>query len=99
MRSDGYVRVQDLLAHPKYKGYTLEQIEHVVDNNDKKRYTLNEEGGVLWIRANQGHSVAVWFIEKELFLNLINLFYCLSFSLIFVIFAFLPYFFRYMNLS
>lgn len=59
MRPDGYVRVADLLAHAKYKGATVDQIRDLVKNNDKQRYALREEDEVLWIRANQGHSLPV----------------------------------------
>lgn len=63
MRPDGYVRVADILAHPKYKGFTEEQIRAVVRDNDKQRYALAEEDGVTWIRANQGHSLPVQELE------------------------------------
>ncbi|CAN6670802.1 tRNA 2'-phosphotransferase [Trichomonascus vanleenenianus] len=62
---DGYVAVNDLLNNPRFKGVTFDQISHIVDTNDKKRFALmerlNEETNMpLWyIRANQGHSVKV----------------------------------------
>jgi putative RNA 2'-phosphotransferase len=37
--------------------FTLEELQNVVASNDKKRFSLSEDG--LWIRANQGHSVKV----------------------------------------
>lgn len=48
---------------PQFKAYTLEDIQEVVRNNDKQRFTLSEnipeaeEEGKWWIRANQGHSM------------------------------------------
>ncbi|CAG8570111.1 14719_t:CDS:2, partial [Cetraspora pellucida] len=61
IRGDGYVKLDDLLRLPKFKGTTFDDIEFVVDNNDKKRFTLTQEtyDGVSswWIRANQGHSI------------------------------------------
>ncbi len=36
--SDGYVRLQDLLALPKFRGVTVSKIEEIVENNDKKRF-------------------------------------------------------------
>ncbi|KAF9956542.1 hypothetical protein BGZ65_002623, partial [Modicella reniformis] len=58
IRSDGYVKVVDVLKHPKFKGFTLEDVQAVVTNNDKKRFQISEEGnGVIWIRAVQGHSI------------------------------------------
>lgn len=59
MSAAGYVKVQDLLAHPQFSSIRLEQIHEVVKTNDKQRFTLKEEGGELYIRANQGHSVKV----------------------------------------
>ncbi|KAI9487531.1 MAG: phosphotransferase KptA/Tpt1 [Benjaminiella poitrasii] len=57
---DGYIAVNDLLAHPKFKKVTFEQIRYVVDTNDKKRYELNEPQAASnewFIRASQGHSI------------------------------------------
>lgn len=55
----GWTSVDDLLkrmaAHGKF--LTREKLERVVAENDKKRYTLSDDG--LRIRAAQGHSVEV----------------------------------------
>jgi putative RNA 2'-phosphotransferase len=37
--------------------FTLEELQNIVASNDKKRFSLSEDG--LWIRANQGHSIEV----------------------------------------
>ncbi len=57
--SDGYVLVKDLLALPKFKDVKYDDIKYVVDNNDKKRFSLKEQNGKYYIRANQGHSGAM----------------------------------------
>ncbi|KAI9323634.1 phosphotransferase KptA/Tpt1 [Dichotomocladium elegans] len=58
IRPDGYVRLADLLARPKFKGVTEEQIMHVVETNSKQRYKLARLDNDEWyIRANQGHSI------------------------------------------
>ncbi|MEQ2306394.1 tRNA 2'-phosphotransferase 1 [Ameca splendens] len=59
MATDGFLFVEDLLAHPQFHLYTLEDIERVVATNDKQRFKLRShpEDGRLQIRANQGHSV------------------------------------------
>lgn len=46
------------MARPKFKNVTFEQIQYLVDHNDKKRYELTEGSAGEWlIRANQGHSL------------------------------------------
>ncbi|CDS02868.1 hypothetical protein LRAMOSA00271 [Lichtheimia ramosa] len=60
LRSDGYLLLSDLLARPKFKNITQEQIEYVVRTNDKQRYALAQlEDGQWYIRANQGHTLKV----------------------------------------
>jgi putative RNA 2'-phosphotransferase len=55
----GWVRVDDLLKGLRSLGLRLrrEDIERIVAENDKSRFTLSED--VQRIRAAQGHSVAV----------------------------------------
>ena len=55
----GWVNVSDLLDAMNRHGVslTLEQLKHVVETNDKKRFAISEDG--LRIRASQGHSVDV----------------------------------------
>ncbi|XP_048884780.1 tRNA 2'-phosphotransferase 1 isoform X1 [Brienomyrus brachyistius] len=61
MTSGGFVMVDDLLSHPQFRGFSLEDIEKVVANNDKQRFKLSRhpDNGKLQIRANQGHSLQV----------------------------------------
>ena len=53
------------LKRPKLQGLTVDKLRELVETNDKQRYKLSSEpdplGGeeVLWVRANQGHSVEV----------------------------------------
>ena len=57
--SQGWVGVDDLLRQAAKSGkqLTREQLREIVDTNEKKRFTLSEDG--VRIRAAQGHSVAV----------------------------------------
>jgi len=59
--TDGYASLDEVLALPvMMKGrYTSQEVTSVVDNNDKKRFTLktDEATGKVFIRANQGHSI------------------------------------------
>jgi putative RNA 2'-phosphotransferase len=55
----GWTPVADLLAGCARKGIhlSLPELKELVSASDKQRFTLSEDG--LFIRANQGHSVAV----------------------------------------
>jgi putative RNA 2'-phosphotransferase len=55
----GWVRVDELLRKLKQANHKLSRDEliQLVENNDKKRFTLSDDG--LRIRAAQGHSVNV----------------------------------------
>jgi putative RNA 2'-phosphotransferase len=55
----GWVAIEDLLSGLSHKGWgmTREQLQLVIDTNDKKRFTISEDG--LRIRAAQGHSVKI----------------------------------------
>lgn len=57
--SDGYVLWNDIVKLQQFNKYTIEDVKHVVDTNDKKRFSLKEEDGKFYIRANQGHSQQV----------------------------------------
>ncbi|XP_029021064.1 tRNA 2'-phosphotransferase 1 isoform X2 [Betta splendens] len=67
MGTDGFVLVEDLLAHPQFHSYSLEDVQRVVTTNDKQRFKLcpHPEDGRLQIRANQGHSVQVTDLELK----------------------------------
>lgn len=55
----GWADTQELLAKLHYKGFqiTLEQLQEMVANNDKKRFAFSED--LSRIRASQGHSFEV----------------------------------------
>jgi putative RNA 2'-phosphotransferase len=59
LSESGWASVEQLIAASHRHGveFTLEELQNVVASNDKKRFSLSEDG--LWIRANQGHSVEV----------------------------------------
>ncbi|XP_029964867.1 tRNA 2'-phosphotransferase 1 [Salarias fasciatus] len=65
MGTDGFLFVEELLAHPQFRSYSVEDVERVVATNDKQRFKLRShpEDGRLQIRANQGHSVQVTDLE------------------------------------
>ena len=55
----GWVNVSELLngLASMNRNMTRERLQTIVDNNDKKRFTLSDDG--LQIRAAQGHSVKI----------------------------------------
>jgi putative RNA 2'-phosphotransferase len=55
----GWVSVSDLLKAVNANGVSLnlEQLQHIVETSDKKRFAFSEDG--TRIRASQGHSVEV----------------------------------------
>ncbi len=57
--AQGWARVDDLIAGSRQGAVRLsrELIRAVVEQNDKQRFVLSEDGSK--IRANQGHSVAI----------------------------------------
>ncbi len=59
MDSAGWVNTRELLEKSKLKGYNIDfdTLEEVVANNNKKRFSFNEDQSR--IRANQGHSVNI----------------------------------------
>ncbi|XP_077434262.1 tRNA 2'-phosphotransferase 1 [Vanacampus margaritifer] len=65
LSSDGYLFVEDVLAHPQFRSYKLEDVERVVATNDKQRFKLrpHPQDGRLQIRANQGHTMQVTDLE------------------------------------
>ncbi|TPX37089.1 hypothetical protein SmJEL517_g01029 [Synchytrium microbalum] len=71
IRSDGFVKVSDLLANSRFTGYTFEEVQAVVRDNDKQRFTLMEEqaddGQVIhWIKANQGQSIELEDLDLQI---------------------------------
>lgn len=61
MTSDGYVPILEILQHKhaRLKGLDLEGIRAMVESNEKRRFSIKEdEYGVTYIRANQGHSIS-----------------------------------------
>lgn len=56
---DGYILVDDIKKLTQFKDYELSDFKYVTNTNDKKRFTMKEENGIWYIRANQGHSAEV----------------------------------------
>ncbi|KAF7826012.1 tRNA 2'-phosphotransferase 1-like isoform X1 [Senna tora] len=70
VRSDGYVKVNDILklnmktfANIPLRSHTIDDIREAVRKDNKQRFGLIEENGELLIRANQGHTITA--VETE----------------------------------
>jgi putative RNA 2'-phosphotransferase len=63
---NGWADVDDLLylLSKKGKGISMEELEWIVDNNDKKRFAFNSDKTK--IRASQGHSIDIDLQLKEI---------------------------------
>lgn len=63
---NGWVSIKQVIdnANARGKKFTRDLIEHVVATNDKKRFSISDDG--LLIRANQGHSIHVDLALKTL---------------------------------
>eukprot|EP00299_Pterocystis_sp_00344_P009039 c3665_g1_i1.p1 GENE.c3665_g1_i1~~c3665_g1_i1.p1 ORF type:complete len:242 (+),score=36.08 c3665_g1_i1:75-728(+) len=58
MRSDGYVKLNDLLQLPKFRQFSKQAVYEVVRDNDKQRFSImTDANGCEWVRANQGHTI------------------------------------------
>ncbi|KAK6999767.1 tRNA 2p-phosphotransferase 1 [Biomphalaria glabrata] len=63
----GFLFLDDILQLQDFHSVTVDEIKHVVETNDKKRFTLETdlESGKLRIKANQGHSIKVEDLELQ----------------------------------
>jgi len=62
----GFLPVSEILQHRRFTGFTVEEVEAVVQNCEKQRFgTKMGDDGRLLIRANQGHSIKAVEVEME----------------------------------
>jgi hypothetical protein len=57
VRADGFVPIDRVLDLAQFSGLTEVQVREIVRADDKQRYSLLEEDGMLYIRANPRHGV------------------------------------------
>ncbi|XP_008119587.1 tRNA 2'-phosphotransferase 1 isoform X4 [Anolis carolinensis] len=71
MGADGFVDVAEILRLPQFKAWSLEDVQRVVETNEKQRFALrpHPSDAHLQIRANQGHSLQVSELELVPLLN------------------------------
>merc|ERR1712151_727310 len=58
VRADGYVQVERILSLDQFYGVSMHDLLAVVAIDSKRRFNLADEEGVLFMRANQGHSMS-----------------------------------------
>lgn len=64
----GWVKLNDILSKcDDFKETSFEDIEYIVRENNKKRFTLSEISGEWFIKANQGHSIK--YVKDDLLLT------------------------------
>lgn len=51
------ILIYELLGHRSLRGSTLADVVAVTQGNDKQRFSMEDRGGEMFIRANQGHSI------------------------------------------
>ncbi|EFA02080.1 tRNA 2'-phosphotransferase 1 [Tribolium castaneum] len=67
---EGFAPVSEVLNHRQLRGkFTVEDIQRIVESNNKQRFFLRQNGAILEIRANQGHSMQVTELELASYLN------------------------------
>ena len=66
LQEGGFLPVADILKHRRFTGFTIADVESVVQNCEKQRFgTKMGDDGRLLIRANQGHSIKAVEVELE----------------------------------
>lgn len=71
VRPDGFVPVDAVMRCDLLSKFTIKELQAVVRDSDKQRFTLADVEGVMHIRANQGHSMKV--VMDELLLERLEL--------------------------
>ncbi|KAM7508758.1 hypothetical protein LguiA_019211 [Lonicera macranthoides] len=78
VRSDGFVKVQDLLklnlktyADIPLRSHTVDDIREAVRKDSKQRFSLLEENGELLIRANQGHTITSSLLSLKIYMGFV----------------------------
>ncbi|KAK3280675.1 hypothetical protein CYMTET_11495 [Cymbomonas tetramitiformis] len=70
IRPDGFCKVSDILSLQRFRKWNIEDVNCVVLNNAKQRFTLTEEDGIAYIRANQGHTMCE--VDEERLLDVVK---------------------------
>lgn len=53
----GWILLDDILKLNEFNKFNFNDIVYVVENNDKKRFSLRFYNNIYYLRANQGHSI------------------------------------------
>jgi len=63
LEENGWASVAEILQNSKLR-FSFDELRYVVDNNDKKRFSFNDDFTL--IKANQGHSVNIALAFQEI---------------------------------
>lgn len=56
--NSGWISIDDIFTKcDEFKQVSVEDILYIVNNNDKKRFSIEDRNNKLYIKANQGHSI------------------------------------------
>ena len=53
----GWVKLEDIMKLNEFKNISIDDIMYIVENNNKKRFSVELRDDNMYIRANQGHSI------------------------------------------
>ena len=53
----GWIKLDEIMKLNEFKNISIDNIMYIVENNNKKRFSLESRNGKIYIRANQGHSI------------------------------------------
>ena len=53
----GWIKLDEIMKLNEFKNINFDEIMYIVENNNKKRFSLETRNGKMYIRANQGHSI------------------------------------------
>jgi 2'-phosphotransferase len=71
LRSDGYIELNYILNLSEFFNISIIQIKDIVSSDDKQRFSIIYENDILFIRANQGHSISN-IIDNDLLIKIDN---------------------------
>ena len=57
MDQGGWIKLDEIMKLNEFKNTSIDDIMYIVENNNKKRFSVELRDNNMYIRANQGHSI------------------------------------------